>query len=237
MTVSICVREPFQADGEQHHLFGVAVTTKLPGVGALSPFVSSDGAVAIQSHVNPTLGERVLSYLDDGIPIGDAVRGLLNAEPLAERRTRQIHGVDREETVTVSGSACVETVAEYDGDHFTVAGNQLTDKRVVIETAEKYAETAFGERPLASRLIEALAAGHAVGGDKRTQLTVQSAALNVVSTRETLYRRFYNDLRVDATETPIADLRTTYEAAMLGFEQSLEKYAATDEIADVSPSS
>lgn len=236
MTVSLCVREPFQADGSQQYRFGVAVTTRLPAVGALVPHVSTDGALAVQSHASPEVGERALSYLADGLAIEDAISALLNADEPELRRSRQIHGVDREESVTVSGSACREVVAEYDGDHYTVAGNQLTDSRVVTATADAYAATAFGDRPLAGRLIDALAAGHAEGGDNREQLTIQSAALTVVTTRETPYRRFYNDLRVDATETPIADLRTTYEAAMLGFEQSLELYASPDEIDELTPS-
>jgi len=56
-----------------------------------------------------------------------------------------------------------------------------------------------------------------------------------VTTEEQGYRRFYNDLRVDASETPVADLRTTYEAALLGYEQSLDEYATADEIESLGP--
>jgi len=59
--------------------------------------------------------------------------------------------------------------------------------------------------------------------------------VKVVSTESVPYRQFYNDLRVDASETPVADLQTTYEAAMLGFEQSLNEYATAEEIDENRP--
>jgi len=75
MTFSICVHEPYETDsGEHHHRFGVAVTTRLPGVGTLCPFVSERGAVATQSLVNVDLGERGIAYIDDGLAVDDVVR-------------------------------------------------------------------------------------------------------------------------------------------------------------------
>ncbi|TQQ82590.1 DUF1028 domain-containing protein [Halonotius terrestris] len=231
MTFSICVREPYRTDADERaYRFGVAVTTRLPGVGALCPFVGESGALAIQSHVDPDLGERALDYLDDGLAIDDVVAALLNADAPEQRRNRQIHGVDREDSVVVTGDSCVGAIGEYDGDHYTVAGNLLTDEAVVRETADAYEASAFGDRPLAERLIDALEAGHAAGGDKREALSVQSAAVTVVTTESTPYRRFYNDLRVDASETPIADLKRTYEGAMLGYEQMLSEYASAEDI-------
>jgi len=230
MTLSICVREPYRVDGAQHHRFGVAVTTRLPGVGALCPFVSETGALAVQSRASPELAERALNYLADGLAIDDAVESLLNADAPEDRRNRQVHGVDRKGSFVFTGESCVGAVADHDGDHYTVAGNLLADESVVTATADAYAASAFGERPLAARLIDSLAAGDEAGGDTREALTVGSAAVTVVTTEDVPYRRFYNDLRVDASETPIADLETTYEAAMLGYEQSLSEYAAADEI-------
>jgi uncharacterized Ntn-hydrolase superfamily protein len=78
--------------------------------------------------------------------------------------------------------------------------------------------------PLAERLVDALAAGHAEGGDKREELHVQSAALLVRSTEDREMDPYYDDLRVDATETPIEDLRETYELAREGYEMALERY-------------
>ncbi len=233
MTFSICVREPYRGtDGDRHYRFGVAVTTRLPGVGALCPFVSEHGAVVVQSHVSQTFGQRCLSYLADGLAVDDAVQALLNAESRTDRRNRQIHGVDTETSVAITGEGCVGYAGQLDGEQFTVAGNLLTDQSVLTETASAYEADAFGDRPLAERLIDALAAGQNAGGDKRKALSIQSAALTVVTTEPSSHRQFYNDLRVDATETPIADLTETYNGALLGYEQSLDAYGDADTSGD-----
>ena len=92
---------------------------------------------------------------------------------------------------------------------------------MIEATAEAYEASRGEDRPLAVRLTEALAAGHGEGGDKREELTVQSAALLVEDTEERPFDRAYTDLRVDATETPIADLRATYELAVEGDRKSV----------------
>ena len=67
MTFSICVRERYtDDDGDDQVRYGVAVTTRLPGVGTLCPFASADGAVATQSLVNVELGRKGIEYLGDG---------------------------------------------------------------------------------------------------------------------------------------------------------------------------
>ncbi len=232
MTFSICVREPYtDDDGDSQLRFGVAVTTRLPGVGTLCPFASEHGAIATQSLVNVELGEKGQAYLADGLAIDDALEALLNADD--GRENRQLHGVDAETTFAFSGTECKDWYGHTTGENFTVAGNLLTGEAVIDATAAAYESAAFGEEPLASRLIDALAAGHAKGGDKREDLPIQSAALQVASTEEFAYSRFYNDLRVDATETPIDDLRTTYEAALRGYETTVEKYADAYEDDDI----
>ena len=234
MTLSLCVREPYQdSDDRRQYRFAVAVTTRLPGVGALCPFVSEHGAVAVQSHASDWLGERTLSYLADGLAIDDAVDALLSADD--NRRNRQVHGVESDGSVVFTGSECVETAGHRNRGQFTVAGNLLVDDGVLDATVAAYESEAFGEAPLAERLIEALAAGVEAGGDKRESLSVGSAALKIVSTEEAAYRQFYNDLRVDASETPVDDLRTTYEAALLGYEQSLDVYADPAEVDSLRP--
>ncbi|NIU64378.1 MAG: DUF1028 domain-containing protein, partial [Actinobacteria bacterium] len=72
--------------------------------------------------------------------------------------------------------------------------------------------------------------GQAEGGDKREDLPVQSAALIVTSTEDREFEPYYDDLRVDATETPIEDLRETYTLAKRGWEDALERYE--DELED-----
>ncbi|WP_458185301.1 DUF1028 domain-containing protein [Haladaptatus sp. NG-WS-4] len=220
MTFSICVREEYTDDeGGDQVRFGVAVTTRLPGVGTLCPFASENGAVATQSLVNVELGRKGIEYLDDGLAVGDALQALLNADDGAEQR--QLHGVDAEGTFTFSGEECNGWYGHVAGENYTVAGNLLVGESVVDETASAY-EGGGRDAPLAERLIDALAAGQAEGGDKREDLHVQSAALLVETTEEREAEPYYDDLRVDATETPVEDLRKTYELAREGFEEAIE---------------
>jgi uncharacterized Ntn-hydrolase superfamily protein len=229
MTFSICVRERYEDDGEEQTRFGVAVTTRLPGVGTLCPFASENGAVATQSLVNVELGRKGVEYLDDGLAVEDALEALLNADEGSEQR--QLHGVDADGEFAFSGEQCKPWFGDRIGDNYTVAGNLLTGEAVIEATADAYEGTAppaelgeVADRPLSARLIDALAAGHAEGGDKREDLPVQSAAVLVETTEHHEFEPYYNNLRVDATETPIEDLEETYEQAARGFEMALERY-------------
>jgi uncharacterized Ntn-hydrolase superfamily protein len=245
VTFSICVRETDTDEtGEEQTRFGVAVTTRLPAVGTLCPFASENGAVATQSLVNVELGRRGVEYLDDGLAVEDALQALLNADE--GREQRQLHGVDAEGTFAFSGEECQGWFGHRVGENYTVAGNLLTGESVLEATAEAY-ESGLGggdesgdrgsvegesddgdesgdDDTLAKRLVDALEAGHESGGDKREELEVQSAALLVTTTADEAPRPYYNDLRVDATRTPIADLRETYELAKEGYETAVAKY-------------
>ncbi len=222
VTFSICVREHYEDDaGEEQTRFGVAVTTRLPGVGTLCPFASENGAVATQSLVNVELGQKGIEYVDDGLAVDDALQALLNADE--GREQRQLHGVDADGTFVFSGSECNDWYGHTVGENYTVAGNLLAGESVIDATAREYEES-DREKPLGERLIDALAAGHAEGGDKREDLPIQSAALLVRSTADEP-QPYYDDLRVDATETPIRDLRTTFNEARRGHRIVMEKYA------------
>lgn len=222
MTFSICVRETDEDDaGEEQRRFGVAVTTRLAGVGTLCPFVSENGAVATQSLVNVELGAKGVEYLDDGIVVEDALQALLNADDGAEHR--QLHGVDGDGSFAFSGDECRPWYGHRDEGEYTVAGNLLTGEAVIDAVAETY-EASDRAEPLPKRLVDALEAGHEAGGDKREDLPVQSAALLVETTEDRPLDPAYEDLRVDATETPIADLRETYELAVRAHEDAVEKY-------------
>lgn len=233
MTFSICVREPYTDDGATAHRFGVAVTTRLAGVGTLCPFVNDAGAVATQSLVNIELGRKGIAYLSDGLAVDDALEALLNADD--GQQDRQLHGVDTDTEYAFSGEGCGEWFGHTVGENYTVAGNLLTGPDVIEATADAYEAGKDEDEPLAFRLADALAAGHEVGGDKREELTVQSAAVVVAdSGRDTeTTAPYYNDIRVDATETPIADLRETLEYARASYEASMARYEdAYEEDAD-----
>jgi uncharacterized Ntn-hydrolase superfamily protein len=230
MTFSICVREQYEDDeGEKQTRFGVAVTTRLAGVGTLCPFANEHGAVATQSFVNVELGRKGVAYLADGLHVEDALDALLAADDGAPER--QLHGVDADGEFAFSGEECKDWYGHVVGDNYTVAGNLLTGESVVQATADAYEESRDEDRPLAVRLTDALAAGHAEGGDKREDLHVQSAALLVERTEDLPMDPYYDNLRIDATETPIEDLRETVELAIEGYEMAMERYGdAYDEM-------
>ncbi len=222
MTFSICVRETYEdEDGEGQRRFGVAVTTRLAGVGTLCPFASENGAIATQSLVNVDLGRRGIRYVDEGLAIEDALEALLNADDGAAGR--QLHGVDADGTFAFSGAECLDWYGHLEGENYTVAGNLLTGESVIEATAASY-EASDPDEPLAKRLIDALEAGDEEGGDKREELPIQSAALVVRTTEAHDLDPFYDDLRVDATEEPIADLRETYDLARQGYADAMARY-------------
>ncbi len=221
MTFSICVREPYEDDGDQQYRFGIAITTRLPAVGVPCPHVNEPGAGATQRVPTARLGSKGVEYLADGLGIEDALQGLLNADDGSP--SRQLHGVSRDGEFAFSGDECNGWYGHTSGENYTVAGNLLTGDAVVERTAAKYEDVAFGDEPLAKRLVDALGAGQAAGGDKREDLTIQSAAVTVVDTGDE-ERPYYDDLRVDASEDPIVDLRETYRLAKQGYEDALERY-------------
>jgi uncharacterized Ntn-hydrolase superfamily protein len=135
-------------------------------------------------------------------------------------------------TFAFSGEECRPWYGHLEGENYTVAGNLLTGESVIEETAAAY-EAGDREEPLPGRLIDALAAGHAEGGDKREELPVHSAAVLVRTTEERELEPFTEDLRVGATETPIADLRETHDLAARSFEDAMELYEDAYEEDDI----
>lgn len=206
-TFSIAARCPRTGD------FGVAVATARPAVGALVPWVSRDGALATQARTNPDLGRQGLALLAAGVPIGTALGGLLAADPDPARR--QLHGVDRTGAFAHTGAECVPWCGHLVGDGFTVAGNMLAGAGVVPAMAEAFAGTAEAE--LAGRLVRALAAGQAAGGDRRGK---QSAALLVAAAAPC----GYHNLRVDDHPDPVAELGRVFEVAVAHWDRVGQEY-------------
>jgi uncharacterized Ntn-hydrolase superfamily protein len=182
-------------------MVGVAVATKLPAVGALCPYVRAGaGAIASQSLVNPFLGLRGLELLQHGIPAQEALERLLAADD--GRDLRQLAVVDRDGgTAIFTGGRCEGWHGHRMGSGYVVAGNFLTGEDVVASMAAAF-EAAI-EETLPERLVRALEAGQAAGGDKRGK---QSAALRVA------WREEYPhvDLRVDDAPDPVTELRRLY---------------------------
>jgi len=181
--------------------FAVAVTTCAFAVGASCPFVRSGvGAVSTQSISNRYLGPAVLDGLARGLPPAAAIEGALAGDE--GRDIRQVHAVDRHgRTAAWTGRHCVEWAGEHATHGFSVAGNMLANAAVLADTVAAF--TAHAELAPAPRLIAALEAGEAAGGDRRGR---QSAALLLTTTED------FPDinLRVDDHGDPLAELRRLY---------------------------
>src|SRR5713226_8797387 len=188
--------------------FGVAVTTKFFAVGALCPHAMSGiGALATQALVNPTFGPRGLRLLAEGVPAADVVRVLLAEDD--GRETRQLHVLDAAgRNAAHTGNDCIDWCGHLVRSGFSVAGNMLAGPDVVADTAAFYESHAA--LPFAARLIGALDAGQAAGGDKRGK---QSAALIIHTSEE--YPEL--SLRVDDHGEPLAELRRLYAEAQRHF--------------------
>jgi uncharacterized Ntn-hydrolase superfamily protein len=202
MTWSIVARDP--ATGA----FGVAAATKFLAVGALCPHASGGvGALATQALVNPTFGARGLRLLAAGKSAVEIVAALIAEDD--GRAFRQLHLQDAEGGIAAhSGAECPPWSGHRIARGFSVSGNTLAGPEVVDATAAAYeagAGLAFGER-----LIRALEAGEAAGGDKRGR---QSAALRVHTSEE----HPYLDLRVDDHPEPLVELRRLYGEARRTF--------------------
>jgi uncharacterized Ntn-hydrolase superfamily protein len=182
--------------------FGVAVATARPAVGALVPFVSLSGGIATQARVNTEIGRHGVALLDQGVPIATALRSLLQDD--GDRDIRQVHGVDARASFCHTGANCIPWCGHHEGDGFSVAGNMLTGPRVIEAMVAAYRRARAEERELSERLLLALEAGQAEGGDKRGK---QSAAI-LVAGREP---RGYHNLRVDDHPDPVAELRRVYD--------------------------
>jgi uncharacterized Ntn-hydrolase superfamily protein len=182
--------------------FGVAVATARPAVGALVPFVSLAGGIATQARVNTDIGRRGIALLERGVPVGTALRALLTDD--ADGNIRQVHGVDVAGSFCHTGADCVPWCGHHGGDGFTVAGNMLAGPQVIEGMVEAYRRARAEGREISERLLLALEAGQAAGGDKRGK---QSAALLVASQEP----RGYHNLRVDDHADPVAELRRVYD--------------------------
>ena len=187
---------------------GIAVATCAFAVGARVPHIKTGvGAVATQAATNPIYGPRGLAILAAGASADACVRLLLEADP--GRDHRQVHVMDREHGLAArTGSACVPWCGHLVEETFSVAGNMLAGEGVIQETARAF-RTGSGT-PFARRLIAALKAGEAAGGDKRGR---QSAALLIHDGEE----HAALDLRVDDHADPIAELERLEAVARQAF--------------------
>jgi uncharacterized Ntn-hydrolase superfamily protein len=198
MTWSIVARDP--ASGR----IGIAVATRFFAVGALVPHIRTGvGAIATQAFINPHYGPLGLDLLAAGASAAETVERLTAGDE--GRHNRQLHAMDRQgRFAAYTGTACIDWCGDAVRDTFSVAGNMLAGPPVIAETVRAY--EAHAGLPFARRLIAAMQAGEAAGGDKRGR---QSAALLIHDGEDyPLY-----DLRVDDHADPLAELARLHAVA------------------------
>jgi uncharacterized Ntn-hydrolase superfamily protein len=192
MTWSIAAHDPDTG------AVAVAVATCAFAVGASCPFVRSGvGAVSTQSFTNRYLGPAILDGLARGLPPDAAIEGALAGD--AGRGLRQVHAVDRHgRTAASTGQNCVEWCGSLAAPGISVAGNMLAGEPTVAATLAAWQQNPGMLMP--ERLMTAMEAGEAAGGDRRGR---QSAAMVMVTTED------FPDLsiRVDDHTEPLVELR------------------------------
>jgi uncharacterized Ntn-hydrolase superfamily protein len=193
--------------------WGVAVQSKFLAVGALVAWAEAEvGAVATQAWMNPAYGPGGLALLREGLGAQVVVDRLTTADE--GRAQRQLGIVDAHgAAASYTGAACLDWAGSRTGEGYAVQGNILVSAATVDAMAATF-ESSTGE-PLARRLVSALAAGQAAGGDRRGQ---QAAAVLVVQ-RGRGYGGYdvVVDLRVDDHERPVDELRRLLDLHELYF--------------------
>ena len=191
-------------------LMGGAVVTSSPAVGSRCLFARAGvGVVLTQSWTDPRLGPRGLALLAEGVGASDAVAALAASTP--NRDWRQLAALDaRGGTAHFSGARTGPELASAAGPGCVAIGNILANDRVPQAMVDAFA--APGSLP--DRLLAALDAGLQAGGEGRPLL---SAALVVV--REAAFP--WVDLRVDAADAPLAELRRLWAV----YQPEAETYA------------
>jgi len=201
MTWSILVRDP--ATGA----FGAAVASRFFAVGAMCLHVEGGvAALSTQALVNPMYGVNAMPRLRTGEPAASVLASLVGPDPGAGQR--QFHILDAAGGLAQhTGSDCVPWAGHVSAPWVSVAGNMLAGPQTVQATLDGWLN-ATGT--LAERLLTAMEAGEAAGGDKRGK---QSAALKIC------LRDPYPDLdiRADDHPDPLRELRRLYRVSLERF--------------------
>ncbi len=195
-TFSIVARDPANGD------LGIVVQSKFLAVGSVVPWARAGvGAVATQAWSNTAYGPEGLRLMAAGWTAPEALAHLLAMDhDTSQRQVLLVDAAGRAAAHT--GTKCYQWAGHIVGEGYACAGNILVGEETVHALAETF-EAAKGALP--ERLVAALAAAQAAGGDRRGQ---QSAALRVVRTVGGYGGRDdnYIDLRVDEHPRPIAEL-------------------------------
>lgn len=181
-------------------MLGGVIATSSPAVGSRCLFTRAGvGAVLTQHWTDPRLGPRGLALLEAGVPAAYAAAALMQT---SEKDYRQVAVLDVQgRTAYVTGEKVKGAQAGADGVACVAIGNILANTKVVLAMVDAFEDTP-GQLP--ERLLRALEAGFAAGGEVRPLV---SAAMQVANTAPFPYV----DLRVDVSSDPIADLRGAWD--------------------------
>ncbi|MCU0852566.1 MAG: DUF1028 domain-containing protein [Thermoplasmata archaeon] len=180
--------------------YGVGSCTAAPCVGAFLPFAQEGvGAIATQAWVNVNLGYQGLELMRSGLSVKSALEALLAED--AGRARRQVIGIDKDSVFGYTGEECSGAKGHLLHRDFAVAGNILASMGVLDAMVLTWKKS---KGDLAHRILSALEAGQAAGGDSRGKM---SAALLVSSSKP----RLYHNLRVDMHDDPIGELRRVFD--------------------------
>lgn len=198
MTWSIVARDP------ETGAIGVAVASRFFAVGALVPHVRPGKAgVATQAFINPLWGIEAADRMARGEGAAEVLADLVARD--GGQAMRQAHLLDTAgRSAAHTGANCVDWAGHLIGEGVSVAGNMLAGPAVVAETLKSY--QAHAGLPFAERLMTAMEAGEAAGGDKRGR---QSAALRIHHDQDYPWL----DIRADDHADPLAELRRLYAVA------------------------
>jgi len=192
---------------------GVAVQSKFLSVGAAVPWVIGGvGAIATQAWANTTYGPRGLALLQEAKAPDEVAKILTDSDE--HRDERQLGVVDAlGRSATYTGGHCMDWAGGIAGPNFAAQGNILTGPGVVDALAQTFKSTGGC---LADRLVAALRAGQAAGGDRRGK---QSAALCIAKPGGGYggFNDRYVDVRVDDHPDPIEELARILDLHKLYF--------------------
>lgn len=214
---------------------GVTVTSKVICVGALVPWVRPGvGAVATQGGVRLEYGNDLLDLLAKGVSPEEAMKTVVAADTGRENRQAGVINM-KGESAQWTGKQQYGARGDYvhmrKGLNYAAQGNALVEPRVIDLVADTFEKSEGSLRPLADRLIEALAAGQAIGGDFRHGAK-QSASVVVADPRPGMARRpdgVSVNISVCEHPEPVGEMRRIYDAAAetLGFRR-LELFMGRD---------
>jgi len=193
--------------------FGVAVASKVLDVGYIVPWGEpGTGAVATQAQTNALFGPEGLDILRTGATAEETMENLLGSDP--EREVRQLGIVDANgNSASFTGSETMDWAGSITGSGYAIQGNILTGPEVIEEMERAFLEE---DGSLGDRLLAALLAGNAAGGDSRGR---QSASM-IVFRENGGYQGSSNlliDIRVADAEDPLGDLQRIYSKWCMWF--------------------